>query len=154
LFDKLSHLGKTLLMETLPSILDGTAKRIVQEETAVTFAYNLKKAEEHLNLNQDKRSVYNQYRAFLEEPACYVLIDHQRLKIYQLSLVESALKKEDNTLENGTITHIAKRYIRVKVKDGYIDIFEVQLAGKSKQPIVLFMNGAGRKLINLRKVLQ
>ena len=43
LHDKLSVLGKELLLETLPSIIDGTNERIKQNEDEVTFAYNIKR---------------------------------------------------------------------------------------------------------------
>jgi len=37
LFDKLSHIGKNLLIETLPSIFNKTNKRIKQDENLVTY---------------------------------------------------------------------------------------------------------------------
>ena len=45
-FDKLSILGKELLLETLPSIFDGTNSRTAQNKNEITFAYNLKREEE------------------------------------------------------------------------------------------------------------
>ena len=41
LHDKLSILGKELLLDTLPSIIDGTNDRIKQDENEITFAYNI-----------------------------------------------------------------------------------------------------------------
>ena len=40
LHDRLSSLGRELLLDTLPSILDGSAKRVKQDADSVTYAYN------------------------------------------------------------------------------------------------------------------
>lgn len=152
LFEKLSIVGRDLLLETLPSIIDGTAKRIKQDESEVTYAYNIKKHEERLDLSRSKEELDCQLRAFLPEPGCYLKIDNQRLKIYDGRPSDDPLKDTHKGLDNGTIVAVEKRYFRLKVKDGYLDIYEVQLAGKKKTPTFQFLNGAGRKLITLRKV--
>ena len=43
LHDKLSILGKNLLIETLPSIINGTAPRIKQNNEEATYAKNISK---------------------------------------------------------------------------------------------------------------
>lgn len=43
LHDKLSVLGKDLLLETLPSIIDGTNSRTPQDSSLATYAFTLKK---------------------------------------------------------------------------------------------------------------
>jgi methionyl-tRNA formyltransferase len=154
LFDKLSIMGRDLLIKTLPMIIDGTAPRIPQDEALVTYAYNLKKAEEHLDLNQTKAEIDCYLRAFMPEPVCYVMVDDQRLKIHQIRVNDAPLKDADASLENGTIVSISKRFFTVKVKDGYIDVLRVQQAGKKELPVIQFINGAGRKLITINKVLQ
>ena len=46
LFDKLSYVGSELLLDTLPSIIAGANSRTPQDEHLVTYAYNLKREEE------------------------------------------------------------------------------------------------------------
>lgn len=154
LFEKLSIVGKHLLIDTLPSIIDGSARRIKQDESKVTYAYNLNKEEEHLDFSLTKELLDCQLRAFLPEPACYVLIDSLRLKIRKYQVVEAPLDETHKTLQNGTIVSLQKRSFRVKVQNGYLDVLEVQLAGKKTLPVIQFLNGAGRKLIEINKVLQ
>ena len=50
--DKLSIIGRDLLLETLPSIFNGTNGRTRQDENEVTFAYNIKREEEKLDFNE------------------------------------------------------------------------------------------------------
>ena len=47
--DKLSIMGRDLLLETLPSIFNNTNDRIKQNENEVTFAYNIKHEDEKLD---------------------------------------------------------------------------------------------------------
>ena len=43
LYEKLSYLGRDLLIETLPSIIKNTCTRKKQDESKVTFGFNVKK---------------------------------------------------------------------------------------------------------------
>lgn len=43
LHDRLSILGRDLLLDTLPSIIDGTNSRTKQDESLATYAFNFKK---------------------------------------------------------------------------------------------------------------
>jgi len=46
LYEKMSQLGAKLLIETIPSIVDGTCTRTKQDTSKVTFGYNITKEEE------------------------------------------------------------------------------------------------------------
>ena len=43
LHDKLSILGRDLLLKTLPSIIDGTCERTKQDSSLVTYGFNIKR---------------------------------------------------------------------------------------------------------------
>ena len=139
LFEKLSYLGSDLLLDTLPSIFEGTNKRVPQEEHLVTFAYNLKREEEVLNWEDSAEEIDAHIRAFTPGPTCYTTIDEKQIKIlevdYTLDLDESF-----EELPNGSIVVIEKERIGVKVVNGLIYIYEVQLSGKKRQDIKTFMN--------------
>ena len=68
LHDRLSRLGRELLMDTLPSILDGSAKRIKQDLASVTYAYNIQREEEYLDFNKTSIELYNQIRGLSPFP--------------------------------------------------------------------------------------
>ena len=46
LHDKLSKIGAKLLIETIPKLIKGEIKKIKQDESLVTFAYNLTREDE------------------------------------------------------------------------------------------------------------
>ncbi len=153
LFEKLSYVGSELLLDTLPSIFEGTNKRVPQDENLVTFAYNLKREEEAINWEDSAEEIDAHVRAFSPSPTVYTTIDNKQIKILQ---VDYTLDIEDSLLDkpNGTIVLIDKERIGVKVLNGLIYIYEVQLSGKKRQDIKTFMNGAGRNLIMIDKLFK
>lgn len=153
LFQKLSELGKDLLLETLPSIISGTNKRIVQEEHLVTYAYNLKREEEKINWDLSVEEIDAHVRAFTPSPTCYTTIDSLDLKILSVKYLhcDNFLKSLSHK-KNGTIIKIFEDGIGVKCINGVIKITAVQLASKTSQDVKTFMSGAGRNLIKVDKL--
>lgn len=148
LFEKLSILGRDLLMDTLPDIFAGTNKRKPQDENLITYAYNIKREEEKINWNLSMREIDAHIRAFSPEPGCYTTMDSKNIKILSIEMFPCANFEELHTNDNnGKILKIFKDAIGVKCQDGVIKIKEVQLEGKTKQSINDFMNGSGRNLI-------
>ena len=64
LHDKLKVVGKDLLLETLPSILSGTNKRIKQDEALVTYGFNISKDDEKIDFKMTPKKVYDKVRPF------------------------------------------------------------------------------------------
>lgn len=154
MFEKLSILGEELLLDTVPSIIDGTNNRIKQNEEEVTYAYNLRREEEKVDFNQSKKEIDCHLRAFTPYSYIYTTIDNLNLKIISLKIDNDVPFETIKNLENGTIFNIEKEYFQVKVNDGVINIYEVQLAGKQRQLVKVFLNGAGRKLIQVNKIFK
>ena len=50
--DTLMELGAKLLIDTLPSIVTGTNRRIKQNEMEATYGYNITREEEHIDFNK------------------------------------------------------------------------------------------------------
>ena len=140
LHDKLSVLGKELLLETLPSIIEGTNTRTKQNEADVTFAYNITREEEHIDFNKTSREVFNQIRGLNPWPSAYGLLEDKEMKIYNSIIGDRTF----NNKANGEICDITKRGISVKTSDGEIIITEVKPFGKNKMDAVSYVNGVGK----------
>ena len=54
MFDKLSILGRDLLLETLPKLVDGTATATPQDESQVVFSPNISTAQERIDYRRTK----------------------------------------------------------------------------------------------------
>ena len=146
LFNKLRIIGRELLLETLPSILDNSIKPIKQNEAEVTFAYNIKPEDEAINFNKTTREVYNQIRGLNSWPGGYVIFNDKRLKVWAGE--ESTYSGKE---EVGAIVSIDNG-LGIKTKTGKIILTEIQPEGKKRMNSIDFINGYPNKkeLINTK----
>ena len=136
LYYKLSILGRDLLIDTLPSILNGTNNRIKQNEEEVTYGLNITKEEELINFNDSVSNVHNKIRGLSSIPGAYAMLNNKRMKIY-LSEKTNNISKE----KPGTITDINKNGITVSTKDYDIILKNIKLEGKTRCDVKDFING-------------
>ena len=57
LFNKMSLLGRDLLMETIPSLVEGLITPIKQNDEEATFSYNLESTEEEIDFTKDAKVI-------------------------------------------------------------------------------------------------
>ena len=148
LHDKLSILGRDLLIKTLPSIIDGTNSRIKQDSSQATYAFTLKKEDEKINFNKTARQIHNQIRGLNSWPGAYCIFEGKILKVW-----DSFITENYPVGFNGQITAIYKEGIGVKVSNGEVVFKIVQPEGKNKMDAISFINGLRDKNI-VGKVLQ
>ena len=140
LWDKLSLLGRDLLIDTLPSIIEGTNERIKQDESLVTFGYNVKREEEHVDFNKTSREVFNHVRGLNPWPSAYAILDDQEMKIYECDI----LIKEFSTKTCGEIVDVTKEGIVVKTSDGSVILKTIKPFGKKMMNAKDYVNGIGK----------
>lgn len=141
LHDKLKILGRDLLLETLPSIIDGTASRIPQNHDEATFACNIQKEDEKIDFNKTKYIIYNQIRGLNSWPGAYAILKGKRIKVWASRISEEYYPQK----LNGTITNLYPDGIGVKVDNGEIVFTEIQVEGKGKVKASDFINGIQNK---------
>ena len=143
LHDRLSLMGRDLLLETLPSIIEGTNPRIVQREEDVTFAYNIKREEEHISFEKSSREVFNLIRGLSPVPSANAILFGEEMKIYECRIVDSS-----NKGKCGEIVDVTKEGILVKTGDGCVLLTKVKPFGKKLMDASSYVNGIGKdKLI-------
>lgn len=140
LYEKMSHLGASLLIKTLPSIIAGTNKSYKQDETAVTFGYNITKEEEKIDFNNPSIKIHNLIRGLSTVPAAYCFLDEKRLKIYY-----SELTKDRSITTPGTIQRIDKTGIYISTNDYLLKLTDIKLEGKKRCLVKDFVNGINPK---------
>lgn len=144
LHDELSNLGVKLLLDTLPSIFEGTNERIKQDESKMCLAKIIKKEDEIIDFDDSAINVYNKIRGLNPFPGAYAILDNKRVKIYK-----ARIEKNNNNNIPGTIIDVLKDGIVVKTKDDSIVIEELKQEGKKKMSAKEFLNGVKKEdLIN------
>ena len=136
LYNRLSYLGRDLLIETLPSIIDGTNNRVKQNEDEVTFGYNITKEEEKVNFNDNIDNIHNKIRGLSSIPGAYANINNKRMKIYKSEKTNIKSNKEP-----GTIVDINSDGIYVTTLDYVIKLIDIKLEGKKRCLVKDFING-------------
>lgn len=134
LSNKLSILGRDLLIKTLPDIFSDNAIYTKQNENLVSFAYTIKREDEYLDFNKTTNEIYNKVRA-LSQTGCYANLDDKEIKIY------NAIKGENTSPVPGKIIEIYKNGIGVSTKDGEIIITTIGIPGKRKMEVKDYLNG-------------
>ena len=133
--DKLSILGRDLLKETLPNIFSGNITRTKQDESKVTFAYNIKREEEKIDFNKTKEEVFNQIRGMYPFPVAYTTLNNEIIKICSSRI---------GTNKKGTpgeIINVYKDGFGVSCSDGEIIITRIKPSGKKEMNASDFING-------------
>ena len=131
---KLSILGRDLLMDTLPSIINSTNERIKQKEEDVTIIKLLNKEELLIDFNNDFVSVFNKIRSLDSVPGAYAFLNNKKYKLYDVRLGKNVID------EIGKIVDI-KDYLEIACKNGTIKVYSIQEEGKKKMNIKDFFNG-------------
>lgn len=131
---KLSILGRDLLMDTLPSIINSTNERIKQKEEDVTIIKLLNKEELLIDFNNDFVSVFNKIRSLDSVPGAYAFLNNKKYKLYDVRLGKNVID------EIGKVVDI-KDYLEIACKNGTIKVYSIQEEGKKKMNIKDFFNG-------------
>lgn len=131
---KLSILGRDLLMDTLPSIINSTNERIKQKEEDVTIIKLLNKEELLIDFNNDFVSVFNKIRSLDSVPGAYTFLNNKKYKLYDVRLGKNIID------EIGKVVDI-KDYLEIACKNGTIKVYSIQEEGKKKMNIKDFFNG-------------
>lgn len=136
LFEKLSHLGASLLEETLPSIINRTNKREKQNEEEATYAYNITKEEELINFKNKAINIHNLIRGLSSNPGAYTYLNGKILKIYNTIVID---KDYDGIC--GEIKEITKEGFIVKTEEKSLLITDIKLEGKNRCTTKSYLNG-------------
>lgn len=147
LYSKMSLVGADLLLETLPSIINGTNDRIKQNENEVTFGFNITKEDEIINFNDKAINVFNKIRGLDSIPGASTYLDGKRVKIYKVLVTDKKTKGVA-----GEIVDIEKDGIFVATSDYIIKIIELKMEGKKRCRVFEYLNGIQNKKELIGKV--
>ena len=143
LFEKMSLLGRDLLMETIPLLIEGKITPIKQNEELVTYAYNIEPSDEVLDFTKDARSIFNHIRALSPAPGAYFTLNDEKIKIFSSKLTDLT-----HNVKEGTIINVSKKGFMIACGNNTVlDILEVQQTGKKRMQARDFVNGALRKYL-------
>lgn len=139
LHDKLMYLGSKLVAKTVDLIEDGNVKTIKQPDLEEKSAPKLNADNTKIDWSQPIEKVYNKIRGLNPFPTAWTIIkngdEEVSAKIYAT--------EKNYELHNYEFGHVilTKKEMKVAVKNGFIKINEIKVAGKKKMDTTSLLNG-------------
>ncbi len=135
LFNKLSLLGRDLLLENIEDIYEGKNLGVEQNEEEATVSPNILPEEEKIDLNDKTVNIINKIRGLAMEPGAYLLVDDIKLKIFKAHDI--------NYIGNEPTGYVleTKKKIVLKTSDSAIELDLVLYPGKKILSGKDFSNG-------------
>lgn len=148
LFEKLSYVGRDLLLETLPKISDGSVQKVTQNEEEVVFSPNITKNQERITSKMTAQEANNLLRGLNPDPGAYMMVNGKRFKVWKAEVAD-----ESTDLEAGSLVENKGRFAISFANNTVLNLLEVQPAGKKKMPIQSFLNGQASKFTVGEKII-
>lgn len=140
LHDRLAGLGAALLIETLDTVVAGTARERQQSQEGVTYAEKIAKAEARIDWHEDAAAVLRKVRAFHPWPIAETTLGGVQFRIWEAAAycADAATQKTDAV--PGTVAAAPDGGAVVFCGRGAVRLLRVQLAGRRTMPARQFAN--------------
>jgi methionyl-tRNA formyltransferase len=136
LFDKLATSGASLLVETLPKIIQGSIVPEKQDDSLATYAQKIEKDDCKIDFSFSAKEIYNRIRGLSPFPLAYAMRGETAVKLVSVKMTD---KKSDKAF--GTMIAEGNR-LYVVCGDGIrLEITEVLPAGKKKMSASDYLRG-------------
>lgn len=146
LHDKLSALGAKTLESVLPSIINGTNKRIKQDDNNASYAPTIKREDEHLDFSKSAKDIYNKVRGLNSWPLANMIIDEEEIKVLEGYIGDNHNK------EASKIIDIKKDAIGISCADKIYYITKLKPFGKKAMFTRDYLNGIDKNNLLNKKV--
>lgn len=150
--DKLMYLGASLVKKTVDDLLNGTTISVPQEKMTGTnvelkAAPKIFKETCKINWDQTAANVYNFVRGLSPYPAAWTELHTEKGSLLSIKIYETEKIIQPHDFPVGTVISDGKSVVDVAVKDGFIRLLSIQLAGKKRMSILDFLRGSGHLFI-------
>ena len=140
LHDRLMLMGAELTIKTCEGIFNNKIEPRVQQNTPkLKNAPKLFKSDCKIDWSKSSLEIYNHIRGLSPYPVAWTNIisnnESKTIKIFNADFTLVNHKKEIAEID------INKNSLKIYTKDGFINILEIQIAGKKKMDIQSFLNG-------------
>ncbi len=146
LHETLAKMGAKLLINTLPSIINKTNKRIKQNENLVSYAKIIKREDERIDFNLPGIVIINKIRGLNPWPVANFLLNNLEYKV-----LEARFLPKDNQIP-GKIVVVNKNELGISCQDGIIYLEKIKPFGKKVMTIKDYLNGVKKEELKEYKI--
>lgn len=144
LHDKLMLIGGGTVVETVRSIVNGTALSQPQEtmyDGELRPAPKIFRDTCRIDWNKSCAELYNFVRGLSPYPAAWMEIADPDGNITAIKVYETCKELCNVTHPQGTLLTDGKSYVKVALSDGYLHLTSLQLPGKKRMPTADLLRG-------------
>lgn len=145
LHDRMMEIGASLVLKTVHVIEDGSFKTRIQSENIISplhAAPKLNKENTRLDNKKIFSDAYNFIRGLSPYPTAYCEFFNAESGLsLSMKIFKSAATALAHNKVSGTIETDNKSFLRIYFLKGYLEILELQVAGRNKVGIRDFLNG-------------
>ncbi len=145
LHDRLMVLGADMIKKHLPKLFNTEIVSHPQDESQVSFAYNITSEEEFVDFNRPLLNVYNQIRGLHPWPVAHASFEGKKVKLYKARMLNEAPIEAP-----GTVLGLMNQGLAIRTQDGIVLIDELQLEGKKRMSAQAFYQGLGKQWLKRR----
>lgn len=143
---KLKIIGSNLLIKTIKIIAEDKLelrdqKKLFSDLSELKSAPKINKEFCHINWNNTTENIYNFIRGLSPYPAAFLFLNSPDNKHFQIKIFITKEEKITTEIPHGKIHTDNKTYLKISCTDGYLNILELQAAGKKRMDIVSFLRG-------------
>jgi methionyl-tRNA formyltransferase len=147
------HLGAQLVIKTVDAISSGQINP-VNQETLIVDESELKPAPKifnetcEINWNKTTGEIYNLIRGLSPCPAAWTVLQTNKGESIQCKIFESEKIIQIPCLSPGTIDSTDKKCLKIATSDGFIQVKDIQQAGKKRMVVEDFLRGNAHLLFD------
>lgn len=146
LHDKLMLQGGDTVMRTVEAIVRGDVKAMPQDrlykvESELRPAPKIFRETCAIDWNRTAREVYDFVRGMSPYPAAWAEFLGKDGESIAVKVYEVSYEDVEHNSQSGDIHSDGKNFIKVAVKGGYVNLGQVQLAGKKRMSVKELLNG-------------
>lgn len=147
-YNRMKVVGADLVLKTLDAIKENRLELQEQTESEVTEAPKIYHRDCALDYSRSVRDLYHYVRGLSPYPTAWTTFNDKKLKIYQ-----TKYSYERHTYQPGTYVSDGKKWLKLYVSDGFLDLTEIQAEGRKRMDVKTFLNGFNIKSSSLPFVL-
>lgn len=142
LHDRLMHLGKTMVTQTIWGLFNGSIAPMPQSHTGeLKTAPKLSKSDCLIDWNRSGEEIINRIRGLSPYPAAYTHIKLKDCEQPMILKIYNATFEASEPENPGSIYCNMKNSLEIMCKDGKIRLSDIQLQGKKRMDVNAFLCG-------------
>lgn len=146
LHDRLKEIGARLVVKTVKAIEEDAVKPLPQE-MRITGAPELKTAPKifkddcRLDFSKEVTVVFNKVRGLSPSPGAFTFLQRPDGEKALVKVFRAVTQPASHSVPPGAIQSDGKTFMKVSCSNGWLDILEIQQAGKRRMGIREFLTG-------------